>query len=159
LGAKIKVTSPDGERVIESDEFFVDYFVTAISQDEILTEIELKKRPNTGSAFSKLGRLSADFAVVNAAATTTLGSNGKVEDLRVAMGAVASTPIRLKSVEDALRGKEASRDAVVNASKAAAEVEATPSVHASTEYKKKVMPVIVRDAVLSSIERARGGSK
>lgn len=157
LGAKIKILSSESERVVDADEFFVDYFITALTAEEMLTEIEFQGASNTGTAFVKLGRVSTDFAVVNVASKVTLDSSRKtVEDVRIAMGAVASTPVRAKSAEEALKGKVISRDAIIESAQAASDLEPTPSIHASSVYKKRVIPVLARDALIASVERAGG---
>ena len=45
LGAEVTLTGPNGERVVSLDDFFIDYFETALRPDEILTEIHV---PNSG---------------------------------------------------------------------------------------------------------------
>jgi carbon-monoxide dehydrogenase medium subunit len=157
LGARLKIASPDGERELAAEEFFLDYFMTALSPEEILTEVHLAGNPNAGTSFVKLGRTSADFAVVNVATKVVLDSSKKrVEEVRIALGAVANKPVRAESAESALKGKSVSKDSVQKASQEAASIEPTPSIHASSSYKKRVIPVLVRDALLAAIERAGG---
>jgi CO/xanthine dehydrogenase FAD-binding subunit len=154
MGGRIRIASADGERKLDVDDFFLDYFMTALSPEEMLMEVLFARYPNSGSGFVKLGRISADFAVVNAAARVILDSaKTKIEQARIAVGAVANKPIRLESAERYLEGKAISRDHVLEASRKFS-IEPTPSIHASSEYKKRVMPILVRDALLMAINRA-----
>jgi len=159
LGARLRIASVEAERDVNADEFFLDYFMTVVSPEEILTEVYVERSKNTGTAFVKLGRSSADFAVVNAAAKVVMDSSRKrIEDVRIAIGAVANKPIRAESAESALKGKSVSRDVVLEAAKEAASLEPTPSIHASSDYKKRVIPVLVRDVLMSAVSRAGGNA-
>jgi carbon-monoxide dehydrogenase medium subunit len=158
LGTRLKIATPDGDRSVSVDEFFLDYFMTALSPEEILTEVYLGGNLNAGTSFVKLGRTSADFAVVNAAARIVLDSSRtRVEEARIALGAVANRPIRMEAAEKSLEGKAVSKDIILKASHEAADLEPTPSIHASSSYKKRVIPVLVRDVLTAAIRRAGGG--
>ena len=157
LDAHFKTVSSTGERIIKAEDFFVDYFVTALSAEDLLVEVQILKKPNTGSSFVKLGRTSVDFAVVNASTMISLDKKSRqISEARIALGAVASTPIRAKDAEESLIGTELSVGLLAKAAgvAAAADLEPLPSVHASSEYKKKVIPVIVRDALSIALRRA-----
>jgi carbon-monoxide dehydrogenase medium subunit len=158
LDTNFKVaSSSSGERLIKAEDFFVDYFVTALSAEDLLVELQIPKKANTGSSFVKLGRTSVDFAVVNTAVTISLDEKTRqISEARVALGAVAAIPIRVKRVEESLIGKEPSEKSLAKASSlAVAEgFEPSPSVHASSEYKKRVIPVIVREALSAASRRA-----
>ena len=158
VGARMKVYSKDaGERTIGVDDFFVDYFVTALSPKDLITEFEIPFVRNSGSAFVKIGRTAVDFAMVNASARVTLDdSKSRIAGARVAIGAVAGRPVRATATEQVLSGATITKEKVAEAAKeAASNIDPTPSVHASANYKKKIIPVAVRDALLASIDRAR----
>ena len=152
--AEFDVVSSDGERHVHAKDFFVDYFMTSLSAEDILIEIRCPERSHTTSAFAKLGRTSADFAVVNSSVVIGYEPKGKyVSDARIALGAVSNTPIRAKVAEEFLVEKAISKDHFVKAASLCADFEPTPSFHASTEYKKKVIPIIVRDALFAAAKR------
>ncbi len=157
LDAEVKVASADGALVLPIDDFFIDYFVTALSPESLVTGVEIARSTITGSSFTKIGRISADFAVVNAAARVQLDSHRRnIVSVRVALGAVARTPIRAVEAERVLQGKETSKSVVQLASSLAIPFDPTPSIHASSEYKKMVTPILVRDVLCSAIKRAGG---
>ncbi len=160
LGAQARVASPSGERVVRLDEFFIDYFVTCLSPDDVVVEVEVPHSTNTGTSFVKIGRTLADFAVVNAAAQVQLDSaRRKIVSARVALGGVAGTPVRAGDVEGALKGNDITKSVVLHAAGQTRNIDPTPSVQASSEYKRTVLPIIVRDALIIAIERAGGGLK
>jgi aerobic carbon-monoxide dehydrogenase medium subunit len=155
LDSKIRVSSHAGERIIDSKDFFVDYFITALSPEELVLEVQIPDLPRTGSSFVKLGRSAVDFAVVNVSARVTLDdSKRRVKEARVALGAVSNCPIRHVAAEEYLTGKEITDESILSAAKQPINFDPTPSFHARVEYKKKVIPVVVRDALLAAVGRA-----
>ena len=89
LGARLRLVSPQGERLVPLKEFFSGVKATTCESCEIVTEIVIPAVRGMVSAFLKQGRVRGhDLAVVNAA-----GALGDGEDLRLALGAVATTPL------------------------------------------------------------------
>ena len=66
LGAEIVVQSPSGTRTIAADDFFVDYFTTALDEGELITEIRIPGGQSQG-AYAKFNRRTADWALMGAA--------------------------------------------------------------------------------------------
>jgi carbon-monoxide dehydrogenase medium subunit len=157
LGAEFQTVSYEGERSIVAEDFFVDYFVTALKPEDMLIEIRCPETKRTGSSFVKLGRTSIDFAVVNSAVRIAMEEKeNKVSDARIALGAVAGTPIRAKAAENSLIGREPTRENILKAASLSADFDPSPSFHASTEYKKKVVPIVVRNALFAAVDRVQG---
>src|SRR5216684_1834045 len=106
LGGSAVVASASGQRSIPLDEFFVDYFETALQPGEVLVAVDLPPLvAGTGVTYKKfLPRTQDDYATVSVAASLRLRNGGVCEDVRVALGAAATTPVRARKVEDALRG-------------------------------------------------------
>ena len=157
LDAKAKAVGPSGERTIPLEQFFVHVRKTALKSDELLLELQVPNQPpHTGTAFEKIGRVTADIALVNAAARITLGPNGLCEEARIALGAVAPTPIRAKRAENMLKGKRVDEALVEEASKTAAdETKPISDVRASAEYRREVSKVLVKRALQKALERAK----
>ncbi len=157
LGAMLKIKSVERDRVINIDDFFVDSGITAISPDEILFEVQLESHANSGSAFMKIGRVSVDIAMVNCAALVQLDeSKTKIESVRISLGAVANTPVRSKEAEQIISGKTISQSKILEAAKASANFDPVSSIHASSIYKKRIIPILIRDSLTSAIQRAGG---
>ena len=66
LGAKLKLVSAKGERVVGLEDFFTDYFTTIIEPDEILAEIQLPPpAANTGIEYKKFSTIEAGIKIVS----------------------------------------------------------------------------------------------
>jgi len=158
LNATIKVTSSRGERTIPAEELVTDYFETALGQDEILTEIQLPKpKPRTGTAYEKFTMIEGDYAMASVAVSITTDATGKsCDDVRIVLGAVAPTPIRAKQGEKALQGKVIKEDLLEEAGQAASgEAEPVSDMHASDEYKRQLIKILVKRIVSEAMEKAR----
>ena len=62
VGAEIVVQSPAGTRTVAADDFFVDYFTTALEEGELITEIRIPGGQSQG-AYAKFNRRTADWAL------------------------------------------------------------------------------------------------
>lgn len=113
LDAKVHVTGPDGDRVIEFGDFHrlpgnTPHLDNNVQDGELVTSIELPPS-NFTKHFHYLKvreRQSYAFALVSAAVALELEGN-IIKDIRLALGGVAHKPWRDRSCEEALIGKEA----------------------------------------------------
>jgi carbon-monoxide dehydrogenase medium subunit len=153
--ADLVLRSARGERAIGIDDFFKDYFSTAIAEDELLTEVRVRKPADAcvlATSFTKLGRSSSDFAVVNVATVLHVNEQSlKTEKASVALGCVDRRPIRLTPVEETLVDKIADDDAVKRASASKIDLDPTESIHASSQYKAKVIPYLIRKGLEAAL--------
>jgi xanthine dehydrogenase YagS FAD-binding subunit len=111
LDAKMVIRSRGGERVVEAQNYFVGPGVditrmTVLRPGELLTAIRI---PATWAGaqfyFEKVrDRQVWDFPLVNVASAMK-ASGGNIQQLRIAVGAVAATPLRLERIEAAVAGK------------------------------------------------------
>lgn len=141
--AKVTLVGPESERTILLEDFFTGPGGNVLN-NEILTEIKIlpQKRPS-GTAFRKLGRSSEDLAKVNCAVNIMI-ANGKCEDVRIALGAVAPMPIRAKKVEEALRGQKVNSKAIGGAlGKVAEDIAPITDVRSSAEYRTYVSRILI----------------
>jgi carbon-monoxide dehydrogenase medium subunit len=107
LDAKLNLARKDAERRIPVNEFFLHVNRTVLEPGELIISIEFPHLgAGAGSAFLKLGRRNAlSLAVVNAAAYLEQ-KDGVITNARIAVGAVAPTPLRVTEAEQELIGKE-----------------------------------------------------
>jgi aerobic carbon-monoxide dehydrogenase medium subunit len=152
LEGEIVVKGPDGERTIAALDFFQDYLMTALEDQEVVTEVRVPKLgPNTGWAYKKFSRRSQDWAIVGVAAVVEK-SNGSIDSARIALTSMGSTPIRARAVEEALAG--ASPDDVAGAADAADEgTEPGSDDAASAEFRRHLARVWTRRAVEEALPR------
>lgn len=157
LEGEIVARSVKGERVIKAQEFFKGPFSTALRSDELLVEVRVPSMEGYfGAAYEKLVFRATDYAIVGVAAVLELDRGGAIQRARVALTGVGSTPVRAKSVEEELIGKQASKDLIVKVSARASEGLNPPSdVRASSEYRKAMAAVMTKRALLRALERAQ----
>jgi carbon-monoxide dehydrogenase medium subunit len=157
LDATVRVVGPEGERVLPLAGFFRGVNVTALAPNEILKEIEIPDIPEgLGAAFMKVGRVSEDISKVSAAAAVVRkGKN--CESCRVALGAVASVPMRVEEAEKILIGKGADVPIIDQvARRAAKQIRPITDVRSTAEYRKQLAFVLLRDALWEAWLRAGG---
>ncbi len=144
LNASVRLESVQGKRVVPISDFFQGPQDTVRRPEEMLTEVIIPMQKGK-SAFLKLGRRKAfTLSVVSAAAFARV-RGGKFEDVRLALGAVAPTPIRGHKVEEALKGSEASDENIARAAELIKkEVKPISDVRASEEYRKEMSVVLTR---------------
>ncbi len=158
LGAEVVLLGPDGETRLPVERFFLGPGKTARRPDQLLTAIEIPQpAPNSGSAFLKVGRVAADIAKVNAAASIVRDGD-RVADCRLAFGSVAPTPIRTPKAEAVLRGQVLTPELITQAAAVAAEeVSPIDDVRSTAAYRRKVVAALTVDAISRAWERAANG--
>jgi len=162
LGAVCELGCLDKEgriarREVPVAEIFSGPGKTVLEAGELILRIILPAIPDgCGSSFQKSARVKLDVAKASAAAFIRREGD-TCGELRISAGSVAPTPVRGRHVEEALKGKKMSLDAV----KAAAgeiekDINPITDVRSTDTYRRRVMKVLVRDAILSAWQRAGG---
>jgi carbon-monoxide dehydrogenase medium subunit len=156
LDAAVTLTSSKGQRIMPLDEFFIDYYQTALEPGELLTEIHVPPPQRLGWSHIKFTPRSVeDFATVGVAVTLKAG-NGTCEDIRIGLNSVASTIVHARKAEDILRGRPMTDAALREIGEVAAtECDPSDDNRGSAEYKREMVKVLVRRAALEA--RARAG--
>jgi carbon-monoxide dehydrogenase medium subunit len=150
LGGQAVVASKTGQRRISLDDFFVDYFETALQPGEVLVSIDLPPLPaGTRVTYKKfLPRTQDDYATVSVAAALRLGPDRTCEEVRVALGAAATTPVHARSVEDALRGQRLDAQQLKDAAALVRdEVDPLDDLRGSAGYKREMARVWTQRAL------------
>jgi len=153
LGAEVELSTSQGSRWVALEDFFVHVRDTVCQPAELITAIRWRVPPSrTVGAFRKLMlRKSMAISVVSAAAQVTLDPDGRCEDVRIALGAVAPTPVRAYEAEDRLRGEELDPDLTEEVTPIACGVASCiDDVRSSAAYRERVTDVLVR-RVLSEL--------
>jgi aerobic carbon-monoxide dehydrogenase medium subunit len=152
LEGELVIKGPDGERTVKAADFFQDYLMTDLGEQEVVMEVRVPKLgSNTGWSYKKFSRRSQDWATVGVAAVVER-SNGSIGSARIALTAMGSTPIRASAVEQALSG--ASPDAVAEAAQSADEGTSPASDDAaSAEFRRHLARVWTRRAVEEALGR------
>lgn len=156
LGAQVVATGQKGERLIPIENFFLSLFSTALTQDEILTEIRIPiPPPRSGGAYFKLERKVGDFATAAVAAQVTLDGNGVCQKVGIGLTNVGPTPVKARKAEDFLRGKKLDEASIKQAAQLAAdESEPSADLRGPVEYKKGLVKELAKRALSRARERA-----
>jgi xanthine dehydrogenase YagS FAD-binding subunit len=111
LDAQMVIRGPRGERVVNAEDYFIGpstdiTHMTVLNPGDLLTAIRIPAAwAGAKFYFEKIrDRQVWDFPLVNIASAAVF-SGGNIERIRIAVNGVAARPLRLKQVEDAVRGK------------------------------------------------------
>ena len=152
------IAGPKGDRDVPIEEFWLGPNQTALQQGELLRELRLPAPPaNTGGVYVRqTPRKQMDIAVVGVAVLLTLGQGDRIERARIALAAVAPTPIRARMAEAALEGKAASEALFAQAAETATS-EANPigDVRGSAEFRRHLVRVTTERCLHEAAQRAR----
>jgi CO/xanthine dehydrogenase FAD-binding subunit len=146
LDARVTIAGPQGVRSVPISEFF-GRLGTILETDEMVTDIQLPHPPDGArQTFLKYRvREAVDFAVVSVASVIT-EKDGKCEDARIVLGAVAPAPIRAIEAEQTMKGRTID-SASAEAAGAAAVAGAVPL--SKNAYKIEITKTLVKRALLS----------
>ena len=159
LSARVKITGSDGSRIVPVEDFFVGPGSTVMKPDEILTEVQIPVPPaNAKWAYIKHGiRSVSDLSITSVAVLVNI-ENGTFTDARIALGAIAPTPLRIQKAEDALKGKDASKENIDKAAELVKqECRPISDVRASAEYRTQMSYVLTKRALMSCLNTKVGG--
>jgi len=159
LDGEVVARGREGERVIPAAELFVGLMTTALTPQEVLTEVRMRlPSPPAGWAFLEVARRHGDFALVGVAALLELGATGAVRDVRLSLFGVGPTPVRARAAEGALVGAAPTPEQLQRAAALVREaVEPESDLHASAEYRRHVAGVLTRRALAQALTRCQGG--
>jgi carbon-monoxide dehydrogenase medium subunit len=142
----LTVTGQGGTREVAAADMFQDYLTTAVGEGEIVTEVRVPSFDGWGSSYMKFTRRAEDWAMVAVCAMVKKAGDGSVEDVRIALTNMGSTPLRASASEDALRGK--GLDAIAAAAEQAAQGTDPPGdLNATPDYKRHLARVLTRRAL------------
>ena len=162
LSAKTKLVSPAGERIVPLEDFFTGPGATVLKTDELLTELQIPSPPaHTAGVYIKYStRGGEELALIGVAALLTLSAgDGTCTDAKVALGAVAPTPIRARRAEGVLKGKKIEQGLIEEAARIASD-ESSPidDIRGSAEYRREMLKVFARDAIRQAAELAKSAA-
>ena len=155
LRAEVVISSAEGNRVVPIDEFFFGFYMTAIQENEILTEIRIPiPGPRTGNAYHKLERKVGDYATAGVAVQIALDEQGVCTYAGIGLTNVNPIPLRAERSEEALVGKQLTEEVIAEAAQYASE-DCNPStdLRGDEEYKRAMVGVLVKRMIKKAIER------
>lgn len=158
LNAEMTVSSAGGDRTAQACDFIQSVYTSDVAEDEILTAIRFPVlKDDEGWSIQQICRRAGDFAIVAVAATMRLDSSGAIEHLRIGIGCMDVTPLRMSDAEDTAIGQRPDEAWVASVSAAAAQLgDPEDDMHASATYRREVCEVLVSQALNEALQRARG---
>jgi aerobic carbon-monoxide dehydrogenase medium subunit len=157
LVAQMVCRSTAGQRTVAARNFFQSIMTTALAPRELLVSARFPKLPaRAGWGFEIFNQRHGDFAIVAVILLLTLDEAERIADLRLAIGGIATTPVRFDEVTTSFIGAAPTADwthALADAVHDACDIEETriPAV-----FRKELVLALTRRAASAALRRARG---
>ena len=161
LDADLVLKGPDSVREVPISQWYTGPGRTVRNHDEVLTAIRIKKEnyQGYGGQYIKYGKRNAmEIATLGCAVSVKLTEDKKhIQDLRLAYGVAAPTPIRCHTTEGAVKGMETGEALAQAVGKGALEeVNPRSSWRASREFRLQLVEELGRRAVKQAVINAGG---
>jgi len=156
LDAEAIIAGPRGRRRVPMADFFTGVRRTVLAPDELLVELIVPAPgPRSGGQYLRhTPRRELDIAVVGVASQITL-SDGVCRKVRIALAAVAPTPIRATAAERALEGQPLTAQQIARAAQLAVEAARPISdQRGSADFRRHLVGVLTRRTLTTALERA-----
>lgn len=156
LGAKVKLASSKGDRIMPLEQFYTGFFENAMNNDELMVEVQVPPaQPRAASAYTKFNLIGNDQGIVGVATTIEVDQGGICKDARIVLGNSGVTPIRATNAEKILRGKRLGDELLDEAGGAAAgDADPVSDIHASEEFRRHLIRVLTERMVRQAWEKA-----
>ena len=156
MNCEVAIASEKGEKTIGLDQFFTGPNSTVLGKHEVLSQIIIpKKMEQFKGVYLKHGpRKAMDIGIVNIAIVLDADFNNRLcNQVMIALGAVAPTPIRAKKAEALLKGQELKPDLIYKAAEAASK-EAKPitDFRATAGYRQDLVKSLVVKGIQQILE-------
>ena len=153
---------PGGERIVAVEDFFTGPGCTVLAPGEIVAEIQVPEPPaGSAAVYEKHSLRRMDVAMVGVAALVVpergAGEGpGVCGDIKIALSAVAPTPMRARNAEAVLRGAAPTHDLIAAAARAAAE-ESRPitDIRGKAETRRSIVEKLTAQVVLQAMKGAK----
>lgn len=155
--AAVWITGPQGDRQLPLEQFFTGPGKTVLGRGELVTGFHLPRLgPGNGAVYKKYAiRGDTDIAIIGVGGRLKVNATGVIEEAKLALGAVAPTPLRAVAAEKILLG-QALTDGLVNEAAQAAADACAPitDARATKEYRKEMIRVWTRHVLLEAHKQA-----
>jgi len=157
--ASVVATSPRGERIIPLSEFFRAILTTALTPDELVTELRIPfPEPRSGGAYEKLERKVGDYAVIGVGVQLSLNAAGTIAKAGIGLCNAGSTSIRATEAAAYLVGKPPATDYINEAAQLAMQAsDPIEDDRGPVDYKRAMVRELTRRALRRALARAEGG--
>jgi CO/xanthine dehydrogenase FAD-binding subunit len=149
--AELELASARGPRRVPYDRFHTDYKKMDLAADELIVRVHLPKRTSAWRQYyRKVGtRRAQAISKVCLAMTVDAGADGRIADIRIALGSVAPMVIRARQAEAALRGRAPDTAAIRNAQDALPQdISPIDDIRSTSRYRLRVAQGLLRQSLL-----------
>jgi carbon-monoxide dehydrogenase medium subunit len=156
LKGSMIIHGPDGSREVSARAFHTGPYETVVGPAEMLTEIRLPVRRDSGSAYLKVCRRTGDWPIGAAGAAIWL-ADGAIADVGIGLTAVGAAHFVAAEAEEFLRGRTADEWSFARAGDIAAEhCNPASDQRGTVEYKRHLVSELTTRALRTAVSRARG---
>ena len=159
LNATCVIAGPNGERELPVEQFCTAPGQTALAKGEMLVSLRIPAPESNSSSYYLrfIPRNEMDIAVVGAGAAVTLdAAKETITSARIALAAVAPTPLFAEEASALLAGREVSDEAIDEAAQAAQAIARPISdMRGTAEQRTHLVGVLTRRALNGAIQRVR----
>lgn len=160
LGATCTIAGPAGTRQVAIEDFCTGPGKTVLKPGELLVSLQIPApKANAGARYLRFTpRMEMDIAIVGVGASVVLNAaHNEITEARIALAAVAPTPLLAEAAAQSLVGKAPNEDTFAEAAKLAQEI-ATPisDVRGSAAQRRHLVGVLTKRALRGAVARAKG---
>jgi aerobic carbon-monoxide dehydrogenase medium subunit len=156
LKGSMIVHGPGGSREVSARAFHTGPYETVVGPAEMLTEIRLPIRPDSGSAYLKVCRRAGDWPIGAAGAAVWL-ADGVIADVGIGLTAVGAAHFTAAEAEEFLRGRAPSEEAFSQAGEiAAGHCNPAADQRGPVQYKRHLVRELTVRTLRTAVGRARG---
>lgn len=153
LGAQANIVGSHGQRTVPVVDLIQGFYETSLAPDEVITEVIIPEIPDsTGTSYIKyVTRSSEDRPCVGVAAVVERRQDNICDNLHVVVGAVAAIPQKLPEVESLASDQKITESLAREiGQRYAKEIEPLSDMRGSSWYRKQVIEVLVRRAIMQA---------
>ncbi len=157
LGARVVVVGPEERQVLSLEDFFGDHRKTVLESGHILSEVTVSTRsPGEGAAYEAFGLRATNFITVAGVAAFLRVEEGLCTRARIALGAVAPTPLLTSTAQEALVGGSLDDKSMKKAASLARQAAAPISdIRGSADHRRELVEELCFKALEAARERAQ----
>jgi carbon-monoxide dehydrogenase medium subunit len=149
LGADVVLSSAKGHRVVKIEDFVLDYFVTALAADELVSEIRVPPSSFDAGYHARFLRTAAEHRPLVNLAMVARKRGDVCEEARLVAGASSAKPTRLRNAEDHLKGKAVTPHLAAEAAElGASEIDPISDIRGEGEFRREMLRVVTRRTVM-----------
>ena len=155
LGTVVNAMGPNGSRSIPIKDFFRGLYETALEPGELIVDVNIPfMPPDSKAVYLRYSSLSGNDWPCLGVAALAIRQNGRFQELRLALGGVAATPLLIEELD--LAKDQSLDDSVMDKLLDVVDEQISPSsdLRGSEWYKRKMVRVFVKKAILQLNDRA-----